>query len=673
MEKYKFILFVSVLFTITSYSICEANLNDITLNKIDSLLKKSYDSRRYSPDIAINCANQVIDICKSSFKSKRAEALRCRAMAKKHKKIYKEATTDCEQSLKIEEEINNKEGQMASLNLIGNIYRTQRKTDIAVKFYIKSQKIGESLQATPEELGDTYNSLGSIFSVQRKFNEANRFFEKALKIRKTRYDELSRPEDDVIATEKLAGTYQDLGGMYYRMDSLDTSLMMYNKSKSLNETINNKYALGKIYTGIGAVYFKKDDNINAIYYFDKSLSIKKELSDDRGVAVITYNICELSYNEKKYQQAISYCDTSIVYAQPLKDYKVLSSVEFTLSQIAKAQNKPEKALKHYETYTAWNDSLDADKKDIEIQKIISKYEKDIEVTAIEEKYQKQRLIYITSILLTLMAFGFLALYSVSKKKLHQAEKKRRIKEEELRKESEGRRIEGEKLHRQVIKNLEQAAEIQAANTEIDAKLQERTKISSELHDTVCSGLFSAKLHLESMQDKIAEKHQVTFAKGLYLMDDAYNTCREISHELNPPILEKFGLTQAIEDICEKLTTPQTDIQFGETQFDERLSQKQELTLYQSIQELIQNILRHSAATEAHVQLTDYDDSLNILVEDNGKGFDMAEISGGGIGLQKIRTRVKHLGGSMEVDSSPGNGTTVIIDVPKTLSTHEIKA
>ncbi len=634
-------IFIIILSIIVSLS-CVGQANDVI---IDSLLNDAYQQRKTCSECAINSAEKILHLCKESscLPKQVSAAYRQIGIAKRYQKHFTEAIENYRKAFRIDSISGDKLEQVASLNLIGNIYKAQRKYDKAVEVYIRSLKIGETIDDS-DELGDTYNSLGSIFSIRKEFDEAKEYFDKALVVRKEQDDKM-----------RLASIYQDLGSFYGRMDSLNTALKNYFKSVDINKAINNKDALGQIYNNIGGIYLKKGDNKNAIKYFEKSLSIKKDQSNSRGVAVTTYNICELYYNEKKYERAISYCDESIVYATPLKDYRVLNNAEFILYQIAKVRNKPGKALTHHEAYTAWNDSLNKKKVDKEIQEIISKYEKDKKVATLEEKNRQQKNLLTTGIFSALIIVLGFFFYSRSEKK--------------LRKETEGRRIEEQKLYKQVIKTLEKDAEIQAVNAEIDARQKERTKVASLLHDSVCGGLVSAKMHMESVRSNITPEDKAAFARGFGLIDEAYEICREISHDLSPPMLAKFGLAPAVEDLCEKLTTPQTQLHFNGILSEERLDHQQELTLYQSIQELLQNILKHSSAAEAHVQLTDYGDSLNILVEDDGKGFDTAAIADGGIGLQRISTRVKHLGGSMDVDSSPGNGTTVIIDVPKLLTSE----
>jgi signal transduction histidine kinase len=91
----------------------------------------------------------------------------------------------------------------------------------------------------------------------------------------------------------------------------------------------------------------------------------------------------------------------------------------------------------------------------------------------------------------------------------------------------------------------------------------------------------------------------------------------------------------------------------------------ELTIFRIIQELITNIVKHAEATVGSIQFTKHEKSLNILIEDNGKGFKLSKIetSSEGIGLYNIEKRIEYLEGNFTIDSTLGKGTSIIIDIP----------
>ena len=96
--------------------------------------------------------------------------------------------------------------------------------------------------------------------------------------------------------------------------------------------------------------------------------------------------------------------------------------------------------------------------------------------------------------------------------------------------------------------------------------------------------------------------------------------------------------------------------------DNRLDSSVEISVYRMVQELMNNILKHSKATYVTIQLNKTENNLNIVVEDNGIGFDTGSARSG-IGLKNIETRLNKLNGKISIDSGRGKGTTTIIDIP----------
>ena len=134
--------------------------------------------------------------------------------------------------------------------------------------------------------------------------------------------------------------------------------------------------------------------------------------------------------------------------------------------------------------------------------------------------------------------------------------------------------------------------------------------------------------------------------------------------LMPETLTKYGLKTAIEDYCSSIGSGLDDVKFILQFYDseERLPPKTELTIYRIIQELINNAIKHSKASEVLVQYLVEDNKLNITVEDNGKGFyaDAIDRKETGMGLNNLKTRVAYLNGEIDFDSNPNEGTNVNI-------------
>ena len=98
--------------------------------------------------------------------------------------------------------------------------------------------------------------------------------------------------------------------------------------------------------------------------------------------------------------------------------------------------------------------------------------------------------------------------------------------------------------------------------------------------------------------------------------------------------------------------------------EERLENSMEIFIFRIIQELVSNIIKHAKAFEASISITQHEDLLSIIVEDNGLGFNAKKLpKKKGMGLSSIERRIEHLEGTLEVDSTPGKGTSILIDIP----------
>src|SRR5690606_26994876 len=153
-----------------------------------------------------------------------------------------------------------------------------------------------------------------------------------------------------------------------------------------------------------------------------------------------------------------------------------------------------------------------------------------------------------------------------------------------------------------------------------------------------------------------------FSSTLSLLDEATSELRKTAHNLMPEILLKSGLKEAIATYCERMQRGQDlhiDVQcYGDLP---RLDTSFELAVYRVIQELIHNIVKHAKARTALVQLNWQDNVFNILVEDDGIGLPQSSVvADAGIGLSNIQSRVHALNGAIDIESSPGNGTTICI-------------
>ena len=205
-------------------------------------------------------------------------------------------------------------------------------------------------------------------------------------------------------------------------------------------------------------------------------------------------------------------------------------------------------------------------------------------------------------------------------------------------------------------NLLQAQQIGQQRV-IEALEYERRRLAQDLHDDVGATLSTAKGYLSVLNRKGTTPKLL---QAQLLLDEAAEELRMISHQLMPKHFDKIGLAKAIEETVRKVSTDKLYVQFmciGQTQ---KLTTETETLIFRMVNELVRNIQKHAQATEATVQLAYHDTFLNLIVEDNGTGFNARQ--GEGVGLRNIRTKAEYLNAELAIDTSK-HGTSVILTIP----------
>jgi signal transduction histidine kinase/ligand-binding sensor domain-containing protein len=201
--------------------------------------------------------------------------------------------------------------------------------------------------------------------------------------------------------------------------------------------------------------------------------------------------------------------------------------------------------------------------------------------------------------------------------------------------------------------------------------EERKRISRDLHDDVGTKLSALKLFVSSLHDKAAtinnEEIKSLAKSSEQFITEAMQDVRQLLLNLSPTVLEEFGYTTAVEGLVNKINETHlikfTLVVFG---MNNRLQKDYELVLYRVTQELINNVLKHAEAKNVSLQIGQRDKKIILMMEDDGKGFDLSAHKGG-YGLQNLDARTKLMHGTMTIDSHPGKGTSVLIEIPYTIA------
>lgn len=222
--------------------------------------------------------------------------------------------------------------------------------------------------------------------------------------------------------------------------------------------------------------------------------------------------------------------------------------------------------------------------------------------------------------------------------------------------------------RQRVKLLGEHHRKQLLEASIQTQEQVRRQLGGDLHDDVGAHLSTVRLSLGMLERTISntDLHKEYLQNTQNLVNDLVTKVRALSKELVPSTLDNFGLSMALQDFTH-LVSSHTGINVVLQQVSPigRYSQHIELAIYRTIQELVNNALKHAQATEIKVIFSEINSQLNVEVSDNGIGFDATVLNepNRGIGLRNIESRLSIINGTINFDIAKGKGAKFEIKVP----------
>jgi signal transduction histidine kinase len=449
--------------------------------------------------------------------------------------------------------------------------------------------------------------------------------------------------------------YKQIFGFQY----LESNLDKWNKAIEadlLDFAVHSPYHFynGRIYYLLAAYYHVINNNEKAIAFGRRALDEYRKIPD--GYASTPMKVSVIGLTRHLYYHG------NFVEAE-----RLLSVFD------TPPKNKLERAYKHYRYYyQSLIDSINGDyrngfanlmiAKDIEdvkerhnktnlLKDLEAKYENklkqkendELKVDIAQEKKEKRLLAIIGTIIFVLgSTLAYFVVNNISKKK--------KLSEQQMQ------------IEAQRVENLLREQELVSIDAMIEGQEKERQRVANELHDDLGSLMATVKLYFGNIK---AEGDPALF-KAKELLDQAYTKIRSIAHAKNSGVIGSQGLVPAVEKLAQMISgTNALEIEVNAFGMEERMENSLELTVFRIIQELLANMIKHAEADKSSIHLTQHDDMLNIIIEDNGKGFDIHKIpsSSDGMGLHSIEKRVEFLEGSFTVDSIIGQGTSIIIDIP----------
>ena len=471
--------------------------------------------------------------------------------------------------------------------------------EMAIDHYYKALEIYKKIN-DDVSVAQVMNNIGLIEYKKGNYAEALKNFRQSVKI-KTLFN---MPDHEL--------NYTNFGRVYFEMNQNDTALYLFRKG--LIATANDGNTTPKrdsmeILHDIGKVFFSKGIYDSAEMYLRMSHELSAELGRKNYIAINTGYLAKILGEKNDYEQALMYSQLNVMYMDSLNkegNLKTIAKIEtqFLLEQM---QEKNRSALE-----------------------------------------RRNLIIYaVTSALLVLLV-AFVIIKRNYKLKTHI--------ELLLQKQKDQKAA-------QQINQLLSENELKAIKANIEGREKERKRISEELHDGIGGTLSSIKLGLINYQ----EEQQLNDGRLNTLAINIDKICREIrtiSHDLSPPVLKNMAFAEVLEEYLLKFQQEHhITINYELDPVAELVSipEHVKVELYRIIQESLTNIFKHADAKSIEIQLLRHDEYINLIIEDDGKGFKFEKIQNG-LGLKNIQSRVSLLDGKLDIDSQPGRGTVINVDI-----------
>ncbi len=506
------------------------------------------------------------------------------------------------QALKLQEQTN----ELAALSDIhlqlAHLGRVHHHgTDEILQHLQLTQNISTRLNDTTT-LIQVLTEYGAFYADEENFSKSLQYH--------TQANELLQKQNNPIS---LISNYNNLAVAYVGLAAYDLAKDYYLKQIKLSAQLLLPNLEAKAYNNLGVLHHQLLEPDSAAYYYLKALEIAQITQDLSTMGELYEKLAATEAQRKNYQEALNY---HIKFTEVNK--RILN--EERISTIAEMQVK-------YETH----------QKEMQLQ-----------LAREQEKTQRsQKIVFIIGSTVLLLLLAIIILIYFQKQRVNKKDKE---------------------IHHQKMKALMDDQELHTYQAMLKGQEEERLRISADLHDRLGSMLSTVKLlfsGLENKIDKHQESHQNQYDTAKNLIDDACVEIRRISHHLGAGMVANFGLDNAVKELCESINQSGTLACFAHIyQMPKDLPLNVQTEIYRMVQESLNNVIKHAEASEVNVQFNVHEKILNLLIEDNGQGFDTQNPSTQpGLGLKSIQNRVNLLKGDFHIDSSLQGGTTLIIDIP----------
>jgi two-component system, NarL family, sensor kinase len=536
------------------------------------------------------------------------------------------------------------EGLTKTEIIFGSVYHQQGDFATALSLYLNAE---ENAARNNEfaSLRDVLSKIGDCYLKLNQFDTAGIYAKKNLAI--VQY--LTDPFD-------IASVYIDYGNYLNETDNYEEGLSYYEKAKQYLNEANNPVLYHTYYYNYAFLLSRKNKYDEALVYYEKAYNAALNSGVVFDQIDALYKIGLMNYYLNNFPKSSLILNDALTRAKEIDSDLLQRNILDVLSFLEFDRKNYQEAFDYLNAYIDAADAVSSDESRKQINFVNAKYkarEREFEIEKLNTEKNLQEATIQRRNLLVIALSGILLVSLIAGLALF---RNIRIRQEIS--------LHKAKIQEQRIHELEQERQIIALNSTLQGEETERSRLARDLHDGLGGLLSGIKLTLMNMKGNAIITREVMdqYDHALGLLDTSIKELRHVAHNLMPETLFRFGIRQALSDFCEGIGNTQLIVHFAFYGIEKRFDEKLEIALYRIVQELVNNAMKHSGASQVIVQLFEEEERLAITVQDNGKGIDLetAEQSSGK-GLVNIRSRVSSFGGHFDLSSEHGKGTEAIIE------------
>jgi two-component system, NarL family, sensor kinase len=635
--KYNLLL----LLFITVNGVLFAQQNPIAV--IDSLLDKTWNIRRdpaNNEQVETILKDVLIRFEKHNYPKGESDAYNQLGLLYSRQKKYNESISQFEKALEIRQKTGDINGQAAVVNNLASVKRLQGEYGEAVAYVLKSIKLYEENKASIE-VGRAYITLSNLYYDMRDYGDALNYLHKALPIFDKEQDSLYQ-----------AQTWFNLGILHERNESLDSAIYAQKQALALFRTLKSSNNIYQTQIALADLYIKSNDipaDIDSLISQAKQyFALTKDTKTWSDAIIIEGDLLKSRGNSNEALRAYEYA-----FAQGssvMGGLDSLNVLEKIVDMLVPLQQF-DRAAAFQKTIISLQKRLSEEDKLLFVQRQLAKYRTELGVKQLQEEREaerRQKRGILSLLFFTIAAIVALAYILYQRKKVVELERARNA----------------EKYNTEITA-LVADSERQQKEIRQQTQKKERETLGKRIHGEIGSQMTPLRWSYETLTDKITDPQlRAQLEASNQQLDKIYHEIRGLSHEIQRGlnIMPEAEINRSLLTL-RGFIKDRIEVNYYFNGLSEGLDDELGNMALHIINELVTNILKYAKAKQLTIQLSKMDSSLLLIVEDDGEGFIPEEVASNSTGLRGIQDDVNNIGGTMSIDSSPGNGTTVMIELP----------